>query len=576
MFDSATPPPAATFVGGEIARLPTLIRQHPRTATTTLAVIVVYAITLAIFGGVGASIVGLLATAIVGAAAWRMSQWPDRPMVVGLSLSLLVGRILLAAILDAVLNAAGKSGALFNDDLGYLMLAKALGANWRGEPGALTTQAGLENDPSINTLYVQVAGGLFALVGPSSLALKALNTCLGVLAAVLVYRTMCNHRFPGARTGLFLMLCFPSIVLWAALALKDTYVLFFLTASIWAISEFLRTHRYSWYAVFLFSLLAIENVRTYLFVVLAIAWPIAVAIGAPSRSKRRATAFAFLGCLSLLSLTPALSYIDPRILSAPAIIRAAMQRDARTGFGEGSASLRLDTGDWFVVTAPGVTPTAAAHPRIVEVPLGAAIVVQVTPGPAPANAIVTEPGDIVVVRPSATPGASGVGPTLQPSVDPASIPSNLPVIALQADKAQYVEPRMSSDAPSISGGIRENLAHLPLGALYVVGAPFPLAARTLSDVMTIPEMLLWYLVLAFATVGLAILVRRRQFDYAFGVLVLAFVFLVLSLVEGNTGTLFRHRAMLIPLVVIPAGIGMYSIIAFARRRPLNLWRRRAS
>ena len=89
----------------------------------------------------------------------------------------------------------------------------------------------------------------------------------------------------------------------------------------------------------------------------------------------------------------------------------------------------------------------------------------------------------------------------------------------------------------------------------MIEAPNPLSARTLSDLATIPEMLMWYGVEFFAIWGLVLLMRRRRYEFAYGLLIVAGVGLVLSLFEGNAGTLLRHRAMMIPWVAVLAAVG---------------------
>jgi hypothetical protein len=77
-------------------------------------------------------------------------------------------------------------------------------------------------------------------------------------------------------------------------------------------------------------------------------------------------------------------------------------------------------------------------------------------------------------------------------------------------------------------------------------------------------MLLWYVCLGFAMVGLAILIRRRDLRFAHGVAAAAAMVLVFALIQGNVGTLLRSRAMVIPLVLVLTGVG---IDAALRRWP---------
>jgi hypothetical protein len=132
------------------------------------------------------------------------------------------------------------------------------------------------------------------------------------------------------------------------------------------------------------------------------------------------------------------------------------------------------------------------------------------------------------------------------------------VVRLLPDRANVVataSPAPPNDAIAIGRDLSANLAAFPKGAAYLIAAPFPWLARSQNELATIPEMLIWYLTEALAIVGVVHLVRRRDFRYAYGALVLAGVAFVLILAEGNVGTLLRHRAMIIPEAVALASVG---------------------
>jgi hypothetical protein len=124
------------------------------------------------------------------------------------------------------------------------------------------------------------------------------------------------------------------------------------------------------------------------------------------------------------------------------------------------------------------------------------------------------------------------------------------------------------DATSISGSLATNLRNLPVGMLYMAFAPFPWAARTRTELATIPEMLLWYVMLPLALAGAIVLLRRRQLGFAYGAVFAGGMFMALSLIAANTGTLIRSRAMIIPFVVALAAVGAATL--FADRLPRRL------
>ncbi|MDE3102015.1 MAG: hypothetical protein KGJ98_07225 [Chloroflexota bacterium] len=108
------------------------------------------------------------------------------------------------------------------------------------------------------------------------------------------------------------------------------------------------------------------------------------------------------------------------------------------------------------------------------------------------------------------------------------------------------------------------VAHLPIGIAYALFAPFPWQVRRAADAATVPEMLLWYVALAAA---MAVGIRDRD-RWPLRVGTVAFVLGVLflfTLVEGNYGTLYRHRVMIIPSVFVLSAPMFVAIGASLRR-----------
>lgn len=102
------------------------------------------------------------------------------------------------------------------------------------------------------------------------------------------------------------------------------------------------------------------------------------------------------------------------------------------------------------------------------------------------------------------------------------------------------------------------LTYLPTGLAYAIFAPFPPFARRPQEIAAAPEMLVWY-VMVVAGVATIWRERRRWAHLAPLVLAIGGLMLVFALAEGNIGTLFRHRAMVIPFA---AALASPSVIAF--------------
>lgn len=96
---------------------------------------------------------------------------------------------------------------------------------------------------------------------------------------------------------------------------------------------------------------------------------------------------------------------------------------------------------------------------------------------------------------------------------------------------------------------------LPTGILYALAAPFPWSATRTIERLVIPEMLLWYLLLALALLGL-FHQRHRWRSYLFLLGYIAGIVIVFAISHGNYGGLVRQRAtMLAPFVCIFSGAG---------------------
>jgi 4-amino-4-deoxy-L-arabinose transferase-like glycosyltransferase len=102
--------------------------------------------------------------------------------------------------------------------------------------------------------------------------------------------------------------------------------------------------------------------------------------------------------------------------------------------------------------------------------------------------------------------------------------------------------------------LREIVAWLPTGSIYVLAAPFPWTAEHTAERVTIPEMVLWYAAAILGLIGFGRQWRNwRRFIHLLGYI--GGTFLLLALTQGNLGTLVRHRGMIIPFVLIFSGAG---------------------
>jgi hypothetical protein len=149
----------------------------------------------------------------------------------------------------------------------------------------------------------------------------------------------------------------------------------------------------------------------------------------------------------------------------------------------------------------------------------------------PPDTVYVQPGDVVVV------GSPGQTPRPDQTYRNLLLNDRRDVPAAQLEPPEYEQLSLN-----------RTVSHIPTGFAYALLAPFPWQVGRLADALTIPEVLLWYLCVI---AGLATLWIRRQQWWAllpiFAYISLMFGFFVFF--EANTGTLFRHRAMLMPYAI---------------------------
>jgi peptidoglycan/LPS O-acetylase OafA/YrhL len=99
-----------------------------------------------------------------------------------------------------------------------------------------------------------------------------------------------------------------------------------------------------------------------------------------------------------------------------------------------------------------------------------------------------------------------------------------------------------------------------MGLFNAIFIPLPFVSPRFQDSAAGLEMIVWYLLLVAAA---ATLVREKSRWRSFiaPALSVAGLLLVFALVEGNAGTLFRHRGMVVPLVALLASPTIASILS---------------
>lgn len=100
------------------------------------------------------------------------------------------------------------------------------------------------------------------------------------------------------------------------------------------------------------------------------------------------------------------------------------------------------------------------------------------------------------------------------------------------------------------------LEFLPVGLVYVLFAPFPWMMTNLRQLITLPEMIMWWLLVPMVVKGFWYAVRHRLKESFAIVTFTVGLTLVYALYQSNVGTAYRHRAQLYVFFFIFISIGL--------------------
>lgn len=471
--------------------------------------------------------------ALVVAAARRLGG--ARPSVLGITFLAYCMHVGLSSILFAGAQVLGREGFITGDDAEYFFLSRAFASYLHGQPLPPYVPPWWNADAYLFGTFVYLESGLFWLLGADPHLVLLLNGAAHVVTALLVY-DMARRTF-GDRAAfitIVAVLFFPSIVLWTSLNLKDSLALLLLTSVFWLLQRFQARPRPLPLILAFAALILMESLRRYLFVGILMLVPVAVAVSPALTPRRRAawTAVSASVAIAFLAGNQSVS-LGPSLISTFETTRQGMALNANTAYVQ--RPLRVNEGMRLVFGTldPGdlPTPSSSKSPVVRNVPAEARIVVRSGPQPVSPepNTAYVQPGEEVVVGPPGT--------TAGPEV--------------RIVNAVERPVQLSEDTADTGIILTRTLAYLPTGVSHALLAPFPWALRRPLDWLTVPDVLLWYAALVLAVAG-AWLERRRVAAYLTPLLLIAGLLGLFSLAEGNVGTLFRHRSMLLPFTIMLA------------------------
>jgi hypothetical protein len=105
---------------------------------------------------------------------------------------------------------------------------------------------------------------------------------------------------------------------------------------------------------------------------------------------------------------------------------------------------------------------------------------------------------------------------------------------------------------STAGGA---LSTLPLGVSYLMLAPFPWQLGSMRQLITLPEMIVWWSSLPLLALGLWFTIKHRLREVAPVLVFTTLLTLAYSILQGNVGTAYRQRAQLLVFYFIFVAVG---------------------
>lgn len=94
------------------------------------------------------------------------------------------------------------------------------------------------------------------------------------------------------------------------------------------------------------------------------------------------------------------------------------------------------------------------------------------------------------------------------------------------------------------------------GWIYFLFVPFPWSIHTKLQLISYPQVVLWYLLVPFSTLGILPSIRYGK---KVALVILIYIFFITSsfaLVSGNIGTVLRHRDLVLPFYFVFAAAGL--------------------
>ncbi|HIA49098.1 MAG TPA: hypothetical protein EYN90_00705 [Acidobacteria bacterium] len=132
-------------------------------------------------------------------------------------------------------------------------------------------------------------------------------------------------------------------------------------------------------------------------------------------------------------------------------------------------------------------------------------------------------------------------------------------------RASAIDPG-SPDKASATLTIKELTQYAVRSAVAFLVVPLPWDAVSWSELILVPQQVVWYLMVPLAMVGVVAGFRRDVLVTLLLVGCIVVAAVPISLSNGNIGTLVRHRDTVVPFVVWLSGLGAVSLTGWLASR----------
>jgi 4-amino-4-deoxy-L-arabinose transferase-like glycosyltransferase len=115
------------------------------------------------------------------------------------------------------------------------------------------------------------------------------------------------------------------------------------------------------------------------------------------------------------------------------------------------------------------------------------------------------------------------------------------------------------------------ISAIPLGFSYLVLAPFPWQLASVRQIITLPEMVIWWCSLPLLLLGLWFTSKYKLREVAPILIFTTLLTLTYSVLQGNVGTAYRQRAQLLVFYFVFVAVGF---VLVKEKREKNAQRRK--